>query len=437
MTLQTTTASRRSLARVAVLGNSVTPYRSFLHQRLVREVPEVELYTLSTHDNAYNRWQGATVPESIRHVPFGHGEPTNEQTQLRYSWREWRKGGRIIQWLKQHEISAVLCQGCGDFGRLRVLRWCRRNNIPCFLTGDFNVCGDKLRGPMRWLKRQTYQRAIDWSTGLMPCGRFGRELLARYGGEAKPTYWFPFVPDTTLFANASPHAVNRVCERFPFLNHERRRVVFSARLMPVKRPDLAIRAFADIAAERPDWDLVMVGDGPLRSGLEASVPPGLAERIHFTGFLHDPADMAAVYQHGDALLLPSDHEPWGVVVVEAAAAGLAIVASDVVGAAPELVVNNRNGSTFAVGDLDDLKAALLTVTAAETIDRMRCESPLVFAEWCNLADPVRGFREALSQCGVIKRPPADQPALQQSDNEVSREQSYPVSHVSVHLSGSA
>jgi glycosyltransferase involved in cell wall biosynthesis len=396
----------RHRPRVAVLANSLTPYRVHLHRRIVEEVPGVDLWSLSTHGNAYQRWSKLAPPAEIRPVNFGHGEPTNEQTQHRYAWREWLKGGRIIRWLREHDIEAVFCQGCGDFGRLRVMRWCRRRDIPCFLTGDFNICSDNHRPVKRWMKRLVYGQAVRWSYGLMPCGEHGLALLNRYGGETKPALMFPFVPDIELFSSTPTSVVERAQQRFG-LSTGRRRIVFSARMMPAKRPDLAINAFAQIADKRPEWDLVMVGDGALRKDIEANVPTQLRDRVIWTGFLDDAADVAGIYASSDALLLPSDHEPWGVVVVEAAAAGLAIVASDVVGAAPELIHPGRNGALFAAGDLQLLIAALLEVTDAERIDAAKLQSKSIVSQWLDECDPVISFRKALQHCGLEDSAPRE------------------------------
>jgi glycosyltransferase involved in cell wall biosynthesis len=221
---------------------------------------------------------------------------------------------------------------------------------------------------------------------------------------------FPFVPKIELFENTPDDVIENARERYR-LDPERRRIVFSARMMPAKRPELAIQAFAEIAQQRPEWDLVMVGDGPLRAGLEASVPRELQKRIIWTGFLDDDAAVAGIYATSDILLLPSDYEPWGVVIVEAAAAGLAIVASDVVGAAPELVQSGRNGALFASGNLTSLVAALQETTHDRLIDDQKRKSRLVLQEWLDQCDPVVGFRSALKHCGLqlaaSREPPPD------------------------------
>ena len=380
--------------RVAVIANSLPPYRIHLHEELVEKFPEVELWSLTTHSNAYQRWGGLQAPQSIRHVECGTGEPTNEQPLLRYSLREWRKSGRIIRWLQERRIDSVLVQGCGDMGRMRIIRWCKANRVECFLTGDFNICSDNHRPLKRWLKRRVYERAVRWSTGLMPCGQNGLSLLYRYGGESKPAYMFPFVPNVDLFSRPSVEAIAAARSKYE-LKSDRRRFVFSARMMSAKRPDLAVRAFVEIAGLRSDWDLVMIGDGPLRRQLEESVPQHLKSRILWTGFSNDVAELAGVYSQCDVLVLPSDHEPWGVVVVEAAAAGLAIIASDHVGAAPELVHHGINGAVFSSGNLRLLKESLLAASADGACDALKSGSRDVFREWTRLNDPATSFSAAL------------------------------------------
>jgi glycosyltransferase involved in cell wall biosynthesis len=181
----------------------------------------------------------------------------------------------------------------------------------------------------------------------------------------------------------------------------RRRLVCCCRLIDVKRVDMVIDAFGAIAAERPEWDLVIVGEGPLRAGLEERARAAAAGRVQFLGFL-DQERVTGVYRSSDALVLASAYEPWALVVNEAAAAGCAIVASDLVGAAPELVREGENGFVFAAGDLGALTERLRAVTEAGTIENLKRGSRAVVAEWRRRADPIAGLRSALASAGVLK-----------------------------------
>ena len=386
--------------RVAIVANSFTPYRIYVHQRIVKEVPEVELWTLMTHGNSYNRWQGLEPPDDIRPLMFGNGEPTIEQTKLKFALREWRRFGGIIRWLDAHQIEAVICQGFGDVGRLRLLRWCYRRSIPCFLTADCNINGDVRRGPKRVLKHLVVGQAIRWSSGVMPCGKYGQMLFERYGAKPDKAFMFPLISDLELFANPPNETMRQVRNQHGF-DAQRRRILYCGRMMQVKRPDLTIAAFTALARQRPEWDLVMVGEGPLREFMASSVPPHLAHRVKWLGLIQDTAELASVFAQCDVLVLPSDKEPWGMVVIEAAAARLALVMTNIVGASPELVSDGENGFVFPPGNLAAFIGGLREVTHPDRIDQMKENSRRVLARWMAESDPVDGFRAAMASCGLI------------------------------------
>src|SRR5438876_5918957 len=98
---------------VAIISNSLTPYRLHLHRRIVREMPEISLASLFTHAESNAPWAAQPPPE-INPVQFGPGEPSGGQSSLRNALHEWRKGGRIVQWLREHHAQAVVVLGYND-----------------------------------------------------------------------------------------------------------------------------------------------------------------------------------------------------------------------------------------------------------------------------------------------------------------------------------
>jgi glycosyltransferase involved in cell wall biosynthesis len=124
--------------------------------------------------------------------------------------------------------------------------------------------------------------------------------------------------------------------------------------------------------------------------------------VVFTGFVNDQATVSALYRASDVMVLPSDFEPWALVVNEAAAAGLAIIATDKVGAAAELVRDGVNGFIFPASDLAKLTDRLLEVTDDSRIEELKAGSAGVLNEWRRVADPVNGLRQALASCGVLR-----------------------------------
>lgn len=384
---------------VAIICNSVPPYREHVHLRIARELPQIKLYTLCTHTSADTRW-AHHPPEEIGPVSFGpHRQPQDVAGLNRISFH---KGQEMIDWLVAHDIKAVVCLGYNDVGLLRVIAFCRRRGIPCFIWGDSNIKLDQ-HGPLAgFIKRIAVSAILSMASGALACGRYGKDYFVKYGVDPERIFLFPNEPDYALIEALDPVKIEQVRVKYG-LSPDRRRLVYSGRLVDVKRVDLLVDAFITLAEARTNWDLLLIGDGPLRGQLEARIPPALSSRVQWTGFLDDQEAVSALYRLSDVLVLPSDYEPWALVVNEAAAAGLAMVASDIVGAAPELIKDGQNGFTFPAGDGIALHRRLLQVTDANQIDRMKSESKTVLARWRHEADPVRGLAEALRFGGIITR----------------------------------
>ena len=397
-----TPAPTDSRPLVAFVANALSPYRHHLHRRIVREMPQIRLATILTHEVSNAPW-ALREDEQIGLVRFGPGEDTANQSRPRYALREWRKGGRIIRWLREHRASAVVMLGYNDLGRLRIIRWCRRMGIPCFLWGDSNIKGDAATGVRALAKRAIVGWALRRCEGAFACGRLGKAYWEKYGAPTGRIFISPYEPDYSLVQQLPQETIDATAQGFG-IDPARRRIVYSGRLVPVKRVDLLMRSYAQIASERPEWDLLIVGSGELRKDLEALVPHSLRCRVQWTGFLDDQSTVSALYRLSDALVLPSENEPWALVINEAAAAGLAIVASDVVGAAAELVRDGINGRIFPSGDQTALTEALRDVTDPARIDAMKAASADVLADWRQHGDPVAGIRQALESVGVLGSP---------------------------------
>jgi glycosyltransferase involved in cell wall biosynthesis len=139
-------------------------------------------------------------------------------------------------------------------------------------------------------------------------------------------------------------------------------IVFSAKLQQWKRPLDLLRAFAK--AGLPNAHLLFAGSGPLLPQLQSEAASlGIASRVRFLGFVNQ-SQLPAVYTAADLLVLPSEFEPFGLVVNEAMCCGCAVAASDRCGAARDLVAPVCPDFVFRSCDVDAL-AELIKKAAAD------------------------------------------------------------------------
>jgi glycosyltransferase involved in cell wall biosynthesis len=376
-----------------IVADAVTPYRIHYHQRVVREFKNISLTSIFTHASSNAPW--SVQPPGDINPMIVASEGAYGRSTLRSALRDWRNGGKVISVLAQNRPVAVMINGYNDAGRMRVLRWCNKQMIPVFLWGDSNIRGDMARGIKRRVKHFILTRVVRRCAAVLVCGRLGKAFFMQYGAKAEHIFYSPYEPDYELITSLPDEKIRAVAEQYN-LQPDRRRIVFSARMISHKRPEMAMNAFINIAHMRPEWDLVMIGDGVMRQALQASVPDELSHRITWTGFLDDQSVVSALYRLSDVMVLPSDFEPWALVINEAAAAGLAIISSDVVGAAAELVEDGKNGRLFPAGDAAALQQCILDVTRPDVCDRMKQHSHEVLRHWRETADPVQGIIMAIN-----------------------------------------
>lgn len=387
---------------VALLHLVPTPYWQQLHRAMRQSLPGVTVSSLYTHANPDQPWELSALHD-VRPVSFA--EPAAEgETRLGRVRRELRIATSVIRWLETERVNAVVLYGYADLIRLRVLAWCKAHGVAVFMAADSNIRGDRQRavGAKGLIKKAVVTSIVKSCDGVMPFGTCGAEYFRKYGARDGRIFAVPGGPDYALIRSVGTDEVRSQMSRLG-LGADRRRLVVSGRLVSLKRVDLVIDAFARLADRRPDWDLVIVGDGPERAALEARVPDRLRDRVTFAGFIGDQRALAAVYKACDAMVLASNTEAWGLVMNEALACGLAVVSSEVVGAAADLIAEGSNGRTFANEDLDSLTHALAEVTDGENIDRMRANSPAVLAAYRAAFDPIEGVRNALRSVSLLPK----------------------------------
>jgi glycosyltransferase involved in cell wall biosynthesis len=134
------------------------------------------------------------------------------------------------------------------------------------------------------------------------------------------------------------------------------RLLFAGRLEPAKGVDLLLEALSSLLSS--DFKLLIAGDGSQRHALEQlTVSYGLSEKVEFLGVRHDLSDVMCSV---DCFVAPSRWEGLPMVILEAMALGLPVIASDV-GGIPEVVEHELSGYLVPSGDLCHLRRQLQEV----------------------------------------------------------------------------
>ena len=150
-------------------------------------------------------------------------------------------------------------------------------------------------------------------------------------------------------------------------------VLFVGRMVYEKGPHILIEAAHRALMIDNSLKFVLVGDGPMREQLMRRVYElGIAHKILFTGFIDDE-ELIGLYQLADVCVFPSLYEPFGIVVLEAMAAGCPVIVSSI-GGMQEVVDNDVNGCKVPPGDIEALKSAILRVTSDDNFRKWLSEN---------------------------------------------------------------
>ena len=190
---------------------------------------------------------------------------------------------------------------------------------------------------------------------IVPSSRT-RDLMRSLGFAEDRMTLTPYCVDNDWWAAQSAQVDRAVMRSAWGVQPDSTVVLFCAKLQPWKRPGDLLEAFAATRISRSV--LVFAGDGPLRQTLcQRALDLGIADRVRFLGFVNQSA-LPAVYKAADLMVLPSEYEPFAVVVNEASCCGCPVAASDRVGATADLIVSVNPDFVFPCGDVPALTELL-------------------------------------------------------------------------------
>ena len=270
---------------------------------------------------------------------------------VRYYARSEYDNDSLLTLARDLSPQLVYVSGWMDRSYLRVASAQRRAGTPVIGALD-----NQWRGTIRQriacgLSKRTVRKCFDFLT--VP-GEAQYEFARRLGFQ--PSRIIPYM----YSANTDPYRAVYERHRDEKARDYPRRFLFAGRYSDAKGLDTLVSAFeASCRISDHDWELKLIGNGPLRDSLADR------ERVFVCDFMSQE-ELAREASHAGVFVLPSRWEPWGVVIHEFAAAGLPLLCSDACGAARTFLIDGYNGHTFDAGSISDLTNRLLDFTAWPT-----------------------------------------------------------------------
>ena len=332
--------------RLFVVNNIPAPYFDPLFERIGRE----------------NGWSLTVCYTSTWNEQAGWVEKPIATTTYRTvildrAGRGLLAGARLFGELARNRPDFLIIYGYTLVPQIIAILWSMVTGSRYALIGDANIHTDKPAGWKRGLRRWWIRQTVKQAAAIIAIGTANRLFWNKYGARPDQLFEAPYAVDNEHFERAVEVARVDVDELRRSLRIPSGVVfLFVGRLIPRKNVDLIIRAIR--ATTSRDVALVIVGDGNERKRLES-----LAEgdpRIAFAGAVSQTS-LPGYYSMADCLVLPASGEPWGLVVNEAMASGLAVIVHRDCGVAVDLV-SARNGVVLETFDVSELQRALETVS---------------------------------------------------------------------------
>lgn len=349
--------------RLAVVNSHPIQYFAPLYAYLNRD-PDIEITALYCSDFSLRggvdpgfkqpvKWN-VDLLEGYRHVflgkrarkrkPGGFFSLTCPQV-----WREIRSGRYDAVWLHGYTYAALVLAFLAA----------RSKGIPVFMRGETQLKLHRSALRLR-LRHSVLSRAFRrLGGGCLAVGSANRAYYRNLGIPDSKIFDVPYTVDNQRFIDDARLDADQRREVRAKLGvpQDQPVVLYASKFMARKHPDDVVEAIARLRGEGITATLLFVGTGELETRLRARVAELELADVVFAGFVNQ-AELPAVYAASDIFVLPSENEPWGLIVNEVMCAGLPVVVGDEVGCVPDLVHEDVNGKRIRAGNVDSLVSAL-------------------------------------------------------------------------------
>ena len=259
-----------------------------------------------------------------------------------------------IQRINRFKPDALLIFGWGWHSHLKIIRH-YKGQLPLWFRGDSTLLDDKpsVTNILRSAFLKLVYKHIDKAFYV---GKSSKAYFLKNGLKEHQLIFAPHAIDNSRFKADQNIEANIIRQQLNIVDTDIL-VLFAGKLEPKKNPTILLEAFIKI--NKANLHLLFVGSGVLEGDLKSKARSSKSNNIYFIDFQNQQS-LAVYYQACDLFCLPSKGpgETWGLAVNEAMACGKAVLVSDKVGCAADLVDHDVNGMIFHSTSIDDLEEKL-------------------------------------------------------------------------------
>jgi 1,2-diacylglycerol 3-alpha-glucosyltransferase len=277
--------------------------------------------------------------------------------------------------------DAVAIPGWSGRAAFAAMDWCLRNATPAIVMSESSV-HDKTRNGLR---ERIKCRYLSYCSAALVGGSKHAEYLRILGVPSDCIFLGYDAVDNTHFRLKAEKIRDQKSKGRQKPGLPEHFFLASARFVEKKNLPRLLEAYARyrVLAKSQAWDLVLLGDGFLRTLLSSRLSPlGLNACVHLPGFMQYE-ELPDYYGSALAFVHASTTEQWGLVVNEAMASGLPVLISNRCGCAPELVQEGVNGFTFDPWDVELIARRMFQLSRLEldALAKMGEASRRISTDW--------------------------------------------------------
>ncbi|WP_260705404.1 glycosyltransferase family 4 protein [Edaphobacter flagellatus] len=297
-------------------------------------------------------------------------------------------------------FDALWVHGYASINSLHAMFAARALGIPVLLRAE-SWLGDRERSSGKLAAKHLFFRALGkFVDGILPIGTLNDDYWRYYLGDNFPRFLMPYAVDNDYFQKRSIEAAatRKQLQSDLNLDPDRPVILFASKLQARKRcGDLldAYKRLSPAPGVEPHPYLVIVGDGEERASLEQAARATGFSSIRFCGF-RNQSELPRFFDLCSVFVLPSRHEPWGLIVNEVMNASRPVVVTDEVGCQRDLLTPGIEGEVFPAGDVEALASALSRILATPHIAQQMGQQALARIRSWSFEEDVRGLRNALA-----------------------------------------